>query len=78
MSRIVAGPRLVRLQLMMEAPLSEVEMTKHNRDKYKISTPTPRATHMVDRVEAAADMVAMVDAEEVAGVTGGADIRSRV
>ena len=63
---------------MMEAPLSEVEMIKHNRDKYKISTPTPRAAHMVimvDRVEAVA---AMVDKEEVAGAIDGTDIQSRV
>ena len=53
---------------MMEAPLLEVEMIKHNRDKCKISTPTPRA----------ALMVVMVNAEEVAGVTGGTDIQSRV
>ena len=63
---------------MMEARLWEVEMIKHNRDKCKISTPTTRDTLMVDRVEAAAVMAAMVDAEEVAGAIDGADIRSRV
>ena len=56
----------------------EVETIKHNSDKYKISTPTTRDTLMVDRVEVAAAMVAMVDAEEVAGAIDGADIRSRV
>ena len=53
-------------------------MIKHNRDKCKTSTPTTRATLMVDRVEAAAAMVAMVDREAVEAVIGGADIRSRV
>ena len=53
-------------------------MIKHNSDKCKISTPTTRDTLMVDRVEVAAAMVAMVDAEEVAGAIDGADIRSRV
>ena len=61
---------------MMEALLLEVETIKHNSDKCKI--PTPRAALMVDRVEAAADMVAMVDREEVEAVICGADIRSRV
>ena len=56
---------------MTEDLLLEVETIKHNSDKYKISTPTPRAALM-------AVTVAMVDAEEVAGVTGGTDIRSRV
>ena len=53
---------------MMEALLLEVEMIKRNRDKCKTSTPTPMA----------ALMVVMVDEEEVAGVTGGTDIPSRV
>ena len=64
---------------MMEAPLLEVETTKRNRDKCKISTPTPKAALMVvmvDRVEAVAG--AMVDAEEVAGAIDGTDSRSRV
>ena len=56
---------------MMEALLLEAEMIKRNSDKCKISTPTPRAALM-------AVTVAMVNAEEVAGVTGGTDIRSRV
>ena len=56
---------------MMEARVWEVEMIKHNSDKYKISTPTPRAALMVVTV-------AMVDEEEAAGVTGGTDIQSRV
>ena len=63
---------------MMEARSWEVEMIKRNSDKCKISTPTPRAALMVDRVEAAADMVAMVDREEVEAVIGGTDIPSRV
>ena len=66
---------------MMEALLLEVETIKRNRDKCKISTPTPKAALMVvmvDRVEAAADMVAMVDREEVEAVIGGTDIPSRV
>ena len=56
-------------------------MTKRNRDKSKIQTPTPKAALMVvivDRVEAAADTVAMVDKEEVAGVIVGTDNQSRV
>ena len=66
---------------MMEARLLEVEMIKHNRDKYKISTPTPRAALMavmVDAEEVAADMVAMVDREAVEAVISGTDIPSRV
>ena len=67
---------------MMEARLLEVEMIKHNRDKYKISTPTPRAALMavmVDAEEVAADMVAMVDREEEVEVAiDGTDSQSRV
>ena len=63
---------------MMEALLLEVETIKRNSDKCKISTPTPRAALTVDRVEAAADMVAMVDREEVEVVICGTDSRSRV
>ena len=63
---------------MMEAPLLEVETSKRNRDKCKISTPTPKAALMVvmvDRVEAVA---AMVDKEEVEAAIDGTDNQSRV
>ena len=56
---------------MMEALSLEVETTKPNSDKCKLPTLVPRAALMVVTV-------AMVDEEEVAGVTGGTDIRSRV